>query len=915
MALTVNTNVSSLTAQRNVNKTQSALQKSLARLSSGLRINSAKDDAAGLAISNRMNAQVRGLDQAVRNANDGISLAQTAEGALSEVTTNLQRLRELAVQSANASNSADDRAALQDEASQLLDEIERIATQTEFNGTKLLDGSFKAQNFQIGANAGQTLSVTVDSTRTDKLGVSNTAALTARGSSSAISEGDLIINGVTIRSSSAADDTASYPSSSKASSAIAKAAAINASSTQTGVTAKADVNVVEGASMVGAEGKGKITINGVEVNITTTSDTAASRAAVVQAINMVSGQTGVTAADTGQDETGVTLTAADGRNITIKFDQTDGRFDASTTGIRGLTSNERDGADMSGADYSVGDIKGVITVNGVDTAIVTLAQNTDAATSRKSVIEAINAISSQTGVTAVDGGDDSSGVKLVAADGREIRVSLSDIDTDGDAGSIFDEGTTGIDITTGGGKTTVQTDAGTDYGSYTLTSDKEIVITAGAGANANVANAGLVAGTYSSQTAYTSTTSNNGLAMGTGDVKINGVLVGASQASSDTYSRYSSAVSASDASKLSAASAISKAAAINAVSGQTGVTAVTNATSVDGANMTGAAAGTGTITINGVETSNIGVAAVGTDANVAASNRSAVIAAINAISEQTGVTAVDTNSMENGIKLVAADGRNINIQFGNGLNSANTGIKSTASSTAITSTGGAYDAAFDVSINGVNIKSVADPTDIGDVVDIINQYSTQTGVTASDDGNGELKLTASNGSAISVTGADAATLMGTNVSALGSSSTSFGTLTLSSASEFTIEKGTTANLDNTGLAVGTYGSGKTGMALSEVDISTAEGATKAITAIDNALKQVDSNRGKLGAVQNRFEATISNLSNVSENLSAASGRIVDADFAAETASLTKYQILQQAGVAMLAQANQLPQQVLSLLQG
>lgn len=914
MALTVNTNMPSLNAQRNVAKTQGALQKSLERLSSGLRINSAKDDAAGLAISNRMGAQIRGLDQAVRNANDGISLAQTAEGAMGEVTTNLQRLRELAVQSANASNSVDDRAALQDEAKQLLDEIERIATQTEFNGTKLLDGSFKDQNFQIGANAGQTLSVTVDSTKTDKLGVSNTAALTARGSSSIISEGDLIINGVTIRSSSAADDTASYPSSSKASSAIAKAAAINASSTQTGVTAKADVNVVEGASMVGAEGEGKITINGVQVSITTTSDTAGSRAAVVQAINMVSGQTGVTAADTGQDETGVTLTAADGRNITVKFDETSGRFDASTTGIRGLTSNERSGADMSSADYSVGEIKGVITVNGVDTAIVTLAQDTDAATSRKSVIEAINAISSQTGVTAVDSGDDSHGVKLVAADGREIRVSLSDIDTDSAPGSIFDEGTTGIDTSTTAGKTAVQTDAGTDYGSYTLTSDKEIVITAGAGANADVANAGLVAGRYSSQTAYTSTTFNNGLAMGTGDVKINGVLVGASQASSDSYSRYSSSVS-EDASKLSAASAISKAAAINAVSSQTGVTATTNATSVDGADMTGAAAGTGTITINGVETSNIGVAAIGSDANVAASNRSAVIAAINAISKQTGVTAVDTNSMENGIKLVAEDGRNINVQFGNGLNSANTGIDSTASSTAIISSGGTYNAAFDVSINGVNIKSVAAPADIDDVVGIINQYSTQTGVTASDDGNGELKLTASNGSKISVTGTDAANLMGTNVSAIGSSSTSFGTLTLSSASEFTIEKGTTANLDNTGLAVGTYGSGKSGMSLSEVDISTAEGAAKAITAVDNALKQVDSNRGKLGAVQNRFSATISNLSNVSENLSAARGRIVDADFAQETAALSKNQILQQAGVAMLAQANQLPQQILSLLQG
>ncbi len=159
MSLSINTNVPSLTAQRNLGMTQSSLATSMQRLSSGLRVNSAKDDAAGLAISERMGAQVRGLNVAARNANDGISLAQTAEGALGKVGDMLQRMRELAVQSANATNSVSDRAALQAEVTQLKEEIQRVADTTKFNGTNLLDGSFTAQAFQVGANAGETITL------------------------------------------------------------------------------------------------------------------------------------------------------------------------------------------------------------------------------------------------------------------------------------------------------------------------------------------------------------------------------------------------------------------------------------------------------------------------------------------------------------------------------------------------------------------------------------------------------------------------------------------------------------------------------------------------------------------------------------------------------------------------------------
>ena len=176
----INTNIASLNTQRALNNSQSALQTSLQRLSTGLRINSAKDDAAGLAISERFTSQIRGLNQAVRNANDGISLAQTAEGALASIGSSLQRIRELSVQSANDTNSAGDRQALNDEVQQLIAEVDRVASTTEFNGQRVLDGSLTDLFFQVGANQGQTIAVTGVDSRASVLGSGESAA-TATG--------------------------------------------------------------------------------------------------------------------------------------------------------------------------------------------------------------------------------------------------------------------------------------------------------------------------------------------------------------------------------------------------------------------------------------------------------------------------------------------------------------------------------------------------------------------------------------------------------------------------------------------------------------------------------------------------------------------------------------------------------------
>src|SRR5690606_27938837 len=206
------------------------LGTTIQRLSSGLRINSAKDDAAGLAISERFTTQIRGMDQAARNANDGISLAQTAEGALGEIGNNLQRIRELAVQSRNATNSSDDRQALQKEVTQLMSEIDRVADTTNFNGTKLLNGDFTAQSFQVGANQGETIDIAsiadanIDSlgswVRADATYTQTTAAATATTAGTGVS---MDINGVTITTADGAADATAATAAIKAAFDAAKA--------------------------------------------------------------------------------------------------------------------------------------------------------------------------------------------------------------------------------------------------------------------------------------------------------------------------------------------------------------------------------------------------------------------------------------------------------------------------------------------------------------------------------------------------------------------------------------------------------------------------------------------------------------------------------------------------------------------
>ena len=401
----INTNVASLNAQRNLSTSSAGLTTSLQRLSSGLRINSAKDDAAGMAISERMTAQIRGSNQAARNANDGISLAQTAEGDLGSISNNLQRMRELSVQSSNASNSDSDRAALQTEVTALKSEIDRVASNSSFNGVKLLDGSFNAQTFQIGANATSNDKIVVS-----QIAAATTAQLGSAGSSyqasvtggvataaTALVAGDVTLNGIQVGASQQG-----AAAGQSASSAFAKAAAINAVSAQSGVTAQAQATTQTlTATTFAAIPTGGIKLNGVDVgDVAAGGDVKGQGANVAAAINKISTQTGVTAsadATTGA----VTLTATDGRDIKLETTTVNaakgtgqGAVAAITTteGTVNLSSTSKNGIVVSG---------GAVASAGL-TAATTAATMTSQVNS-VSTIDISTAKGAQDALAAIDG--------------------------------------------------------------------------------------------------------------------------------------------------------------------------------------------------------------------------------------------------------------------------------------------------------------------------------------------------------------------------------------------------------------------------------------------------------------------------------------------------------------------------------
>lgn len=372
MAMVINTNVMSLTTQRSLTNTQSSLSTSMERLSTGLRINSAKDDAAGLGITDRMTSQVRGLNQAIRNAGDAISLSQTAEGSMQEATNILQRMRELSIQSANDSNSSADRANLQKEVSQLQQELNRIADTSTFNGKKILDGSFTAQKFHVGANANETISVTVTSIRATTLGNQSVSANTHVGgalTAAADATGGNNVAGQNLTVSGTASSGALAVTADDAASDIASL--VNGATATTGVTATASNSVdIDGLSLAGTVGFALSTSNSggtvgsaitISAAITTTD-----YSALADAVNAVSASTGVSAVLAG-DSQSITLENTTGDDINV-VDFTHSGDAAETLDVGGVTLTGPTGGTPAGTDSLV--VGGSVSFSSSSTFVV-----------------------------------------------------------------------------------------------------------------------------------------------------------------------------------------------------------------------------------------------------------------------------------------------------------------------------------------------------------------------------------------------------------------------------------------------------------------------------------------------------------------------------------------------------------------
>jgi len=324
------------------------------RLSTGIRINSAKDDAAGLAISTRMTANIRGISAAIRNANDAISLTQTAEGSLNAIQDNLQRIRELAVQSANTGNNSSDRSAMNAESSQLIAEIDRVANNTAFNGIKLLDGSFQNQSLQVGAgnDSNDRIVISIGNAKSSALGVGAGSSYTTTTTANAVTStaltvaGSVTINGFNV----GATVSDGVSSTGGTASALSKAAAINAITGQTGVTATVGATTVAATATSATATTFTLGINGVTVTGTTDATAKGAASSIAAAINAVSSQTGVVASVDAGATGAYTLTATDGRNIDVTITSAGSSNLSAAThyGKLSLTSSQSAGITVGG---------------------------------------------------------------------------------------------------------------------------------------------------------------------------------------------------------------------------------------------------------------------------------------------------------------------------------------------------------------------------------------------------------------------------------------------------------------------------------------------------------------------------------------------------------------------------------------
>lgn len=811
-----------------------------------------------------MTAQIKGLNQASRNANDGISLAQTAEGALSESTNILQRVRELAVQSANSTNSASDRLSLQAEVNQLVSELDRISDTTSFNGIKLLDGSFQSQQFQVGSDSGQTINVSVTKATSDSLGIEKLKTDNTIQGSSVATTGNYVTvatdslgignNGTDYATALANHDLDAQTISIKeldgttvSTVALTDPADMDASviasrlDSVNGVTASASNSASFGSGnfadmqdgdeiafdITSGDGSVVQSLTFTYNEATYEEDFDNNVSAAVSALNTKNANS-----DLSYDASSNTLSSASGANLGIdNFNKIDNaRGNISSTFVTGETLTfdiNFDGAAISIIGASdiqgfVDDIKadGDVVDNGDNTYTLTGTGNGETLTFTHDTVAGTLTFQANTGGLVPAGGSDVTFGALAVANGAQA----STLTVSPGAGSASDgasDGTTVAHLETADG---VQA---TDTAGSTITFGDQTV---------------------------TEATNDAAVQIGTIDMFLDdGLTISSSIANAGAGSIFNEAANATAKTTAGGLGDVSKGNNVN--SQQISI------------------AGTGTATIN-----------VDTDESAAS-----IVAQINAVADQTGVNA-------------------------------------TASSTAKLS-GLSGDGVVSFNLNGTDLSANVTKNDLTNLANAINDQTGKTGITAQLNlAKDEIEIFNNTGEDIKILDFNSSNLSATldvsgdsgNATALtakkGDSTVIGGSIEFKSgAGSFSVSSNVEAE-DGGLFAIAANKLNSSELeSVESLDISTVEGANAAIDIVDGALANIDSNRADLGAIQNRFTSTISNLSVSVENISAARGRIQDTDFASETANLTKNQILQQAGTAMLAQANQLPQSVLSLL--
>ena len=884
MALVVNTNIPSLAAQRYLAESRNEMETAMERLSSGKRINSAADDAAGLAISTRMDSQIRGINMAIKNANDGISMVQTAEGALQEVTDMLQRMRELALQSVQGSNSADDRAALDAEVQQLKAEIDRVSESTSFNAQNILDGTFN-RLFQIGDQAGDTIRIGLGSVDTASLGM----AATAEASSDVA---DMLV------SARLASTFNWDPSSNTALSGMT-------SDTVTGISFAAGDILINGQELAAFDGtsSGGEDLYDLIANINTNIDNVTA-----------SGFNTVVAKTVG---TGIVRE----NQVAIQIGAIGASGDAWYQPAKQVTLERSDSmaemvANINAAFY---DNEVVATINDDGKLVLS---NDDGATIRVADISGTdNAYDGATGflvttdVTFTSGVPDGYGtgvqgfLKLSSTDESPIEIEAGNtgLSSPGAVGDIqnigfnmTEEDPTGNSYTVTGTRlvdtsiaATLSKHATTEQADLTLNGVEIYDATLSAASNTfqgklDLINAfsdesGVVASAYYEKTFNTA----------------NWTLV-----KGDTFDLNGSTITVS-------ATVASTVTAINNATANTGITAT-----LDGANVI--LKGDGVQNVTFVQNDYT----VSTNNNQAEARRSADTA------DQTQrISFASTDIVAGRVLTLKFDTTNATDPDGTGNAVAGLSIAANSSLTlgytvqSGDSAGDVATAFHDLILNKIHDSVPTIAVSEGQYVDLTVATSSLVFLSAFDLGEATITIGVSQTATANRIFYDASADGGATANYTDHAAIRLQSSDLSPISIEFAETGNEIGLLENNVGDTTWDAnsatfqttGQAGVAVSGLSVSTSAGAEEALTVLSTAIQDISDMRSSLGAIENRLGHTVSNLSNVVENTSAAQSRIQDADFALEAAALARAQILQQAGTAMLAQANAVPQTVLSLL--